>query len=154
MVTSVLFPARDFRSQLELPIPPFSLWERLENKLRRLSACAHGSGFGPGGSGRRQGISRLARAQTINQRPGIEARVWWHVLAKSRVKDRSVRSPVSVSAERGSGADQGGVEAATAGGAKAEPQGPASATGEGSNVALPGSRLGTRILVAMQQGAS
>lgn len=32
MVTSVPFPARDFRSQLELPIPPFSLWERLENK--------------------------------------------------------------------------------------------------------------------------
>lgn len=70
------------------------------------------------------------------------------------MKDRSDRSPVSVSADRGSGADAGGVKAATAGGAKAEPRGPASTTGEGSNVARPGSRLGTRILVAMQQGAS
>lgn len=56
--------------------------------------------------------------------------------------------------DRGSEADRAREAAETAGGARAEPQGPESTTGEGSDVARPGSQQGTRILVAMQQGAS
>lgn len=59
-----------------------------------------------------------------------------------------------MSRDRGSEADRAGEAAETAGGARAELQGPESMTGEGSDVARPGSQLGTRIHVAMQQGAS
>lgn len=59
------------------------------------------------GTGKSPGSSRLARAQTINQRPGVEARVWWRVLAKSHVKGSSGRSPVSASRDRRSGAERG-----------------------------------------------
>lgn len=96
----------------------------------------------------------LARAQTINQRPGTEARVWWLALAKSHVKGSSGRRPVSASRDPGSGAGRAGEGAARAGGARAEPRGQASTTGEGSDVARRERQLGTGILVAMQQGAS
>lgn len=107
------------------------------------------------GTGRSSGSSRLARAQTINQRPGVEARVWWRVLAKSHVKASGGRSRVSASGDRGSGAERGsGRRQPLQVGARRGLEAWRTRVGRGPTAPGGGNKLGTRILVAMQQGAS
>lgn len=110
MVTSFSLPARDFRSQPGLPIPLFSrgksfgvggVWE-WKSRVGRMRNSA--PSLGKEGCGRHQSTFPLARAQRIKHRPGIEARVWWRVLAKSHVKSSSGRRLVSASRNWSSGA--------------------------------------------------
>lgn len=101
------------------------------------------------------GSSRFARAQTVNQRPGVEARVWWRVLAKSHVKGSSGRSRVSASGDRGLGAERGtGRRQPLQVGTRRGLEAWRTHVGRGPTAPGGGNKLGTRILVAMQQGAS
>lgn len=126
------------------------------NVIKRIGRMRPRHGVWAGrGTGRSPGSSRLARAQTINQRPGVEARVWWRVLAKSHVKGSSGRSPVSASRDRGSGTERGtGRRQPLQVGAGRSREAWRTRVGRGPTAPSGGNKRGIRILVAMQQGAS